>query len=544
MRKRIRRVLSVIGRSDYLFLLLIVLSIYGFFHILIQTSQGAEVTDDSVLFVAAGQNIARGNGFSWLEGDGTPKPITGFPPGYSILLAPFDLLNLDLYSVARWLNAIFFGGLIFIVGNLIFYLTRSIFSAVVGSMLILVSKSVLDMYVWIMADGSFYFIYVTAVYCYIRYLENGKRSLLFVTGILIAFASMFRYIGLSLFPAAVIVLIFYRQFSWKKKIKDLAILCLISLLPFCLLTIRNIYIGGSAYNRSLINIEIQYANLVAYLREAFSWFFPYLDNTSIRLRWQLLIIIALEIGLPIYFMFQVIKKKISIHEKYQRVVFLSPLFLIAAILSYAAVILVTVSHYGQAEAVVTRYFLPIMILSIVLEIVTVYRLVLSLKRLKLWAVISAAAVIGLTLYQGVDLVNSIRLDEPKPSNEDFKRSYPENSKILKSIVHSREIFTNEIYLLYYLAERPSRQIPLLKFGYEGIERDDVQYQMNAYRQAMEDGAVLVLFDWIKWQEATYPTKEELTDGFYKARDIGFGEIYADPTWKDSSLFVSDGANDG
>jgi hypothetical protein len=536
MQEGINRVVKGYSNSGKVIILLLFLSLCGFFHVLCQTSQGAEVTDDSVLFVAAGQNLARGDGFSWPEGNGTPKPLTGFPPGYSFLLAPFDLLNMDLYGVARWLNAIIFGALIYIVGHFILYHTHSWFSAAAGSMLILVSKSLLDMYSWIMADGFFILIYISAVYVSIRYLAKGERALLLTTGILIGLASMLRYIGLSLFPAVALLLFFSNHFSWRRKIKDLVILCIISLLPFFILTLRNMYVAGSAYNRSFIITELKYENLVAYLNEVFSWFFPYLMNVSIRLRWQLLIVVILLLGLPVYSICQVFKQKLSIPADDRRVMTLSPSLLLSSIIFYAAALLVSVSHYGLGEDIVTRYLLPLMISTIVLEITVIYRLVFFSRHIKMLSVISALVVIGLTLYQGIELVNSIQLNEVQLSNEDFKRTYPENPNILKSIIDSREIFTNEIYLLYYLAERPSHQIPLLIYGYEGIERNDMSNQMADYRQALNDGAVLVLFNWIRWQGSTYPSEEELTEGLHKVRDIGFGAVYVDPAWQDSMLF--------
>lgn len=71
------------------------------------TTWGAGISPDSVRYVGAARGVVAGQGVSVLAGDGTPVPLTKWPPAFPILLAIPGLWGLDALEAARWANALF-----------------------------------------------------------------------------------------------------------------------------------------------------------------------------------------------------------------------------------------------------------------------------------------------------------------------------------------------------------------------------------------------------------------------------------------------------
>lgn len=51
------------------------------------TPRGMGLVNDSVGYISGARNLVDGNGYSRLTGNGEPRPITNYPPLYSIVLA-------------------------------------------------------------------------------------------------------------------------------------------------------------------------------------------------------------------------------------------------------------------------------------------------------------------------------------------------------------------------------------------------------------------------------------------------------------------------
>jgi hypothetical protein len=56
------------------------------------TKMGIGITLDSVYYLRAAENVAAGKGYV-VDFDGTETPLTHYPPGYSLLLAPIASIS-------------------------------------------------------------------------------------------------------------------------------------------------------------------------------------------------------------------------------------------------------------------------------------------------------------------------------------------------------------------------------------------------------------------------------------------------------------------
>src|SRR5215208_8222567 len=87
------------------YLLMIFMAI-GTFLVWYSTVWGAGLISDSFQYTASARNLAQGNGFSLPYGDGELKPMTKYPPGFSILLAVFELIGMTALQGARLVNIV------------------------------------------------------------------------------------------------------------------------------------------------------------------------------------------------------------------------------------------------------------------------------------------------------------------------------------------------------------------------------------------------------------------------------------------------------
>lgn len=69
------------------------------------TPDGLGLTNDSAAYIGGARSILAGQGYSRIGGDKLPRPITQFPPMYSLCIAFFSrLTRLDPIDAAKWVN--------------------------------------------------------------------------------------------------------------------------------------------------------------------------------------------------------------------------------------------------------------------------------------------------------------------------------------------------------------------------------------------------------------------------------------------------------
>ena len=84
------------------------IAVVGLASVAISTRWGAGVSPDSTDYVAAATSLLHGRGVSTPAGDGSPVPMTLWPPLYPLFLALTGALGFELHAGARWLNALLY----------------------------------------------------------------------------------------------------------------------------------------------------------------------------------------------------------------------------------------------------------------------------------------------------------------------------------------------------------------------------------------------------------------------------------------------------
>src|SRR5687768_2652563 len=98
---------------------IIALGISGMILLLAATRWGVGLITDSLTFVEAARNLAKGQGLATMTENGVLEPMTHWPPLYSFLIAVPGMFGIDPLVAARWINAALFAVTIVLIGAIV-----------------------------------------------------------------------------------------------------------------------------------------------------------------------------------------------------------------------------------------------------------------------------------------------------------------------------------------------------------------------------------------------------------------------------------------
>ena len=502
----------------------ILISIAGFIFYIQTTEEGLWLTDDSILFVIGADSIIDGNGFSRISGSGEVKPLTGFPPGYSSILAIARFIGIDIYSFARWMNGLFYLGSVFLAGWLVHRITASTIASVICLLLIITSRSFLSLHGWLMAEASFIFLIILGLVALLLYVERKRRKLLIAAAILIGLSVMSRYTGLALIPAFCLFLVFSSVKPWKRRVEDALIFGFLASLPFIALALTNQAAAGSMVNREVSLLSLDLPVIATYIEEMFSWILPWNFIASIRLRYKILSVVLLFVilpGIPVVTQYRNDKRAQS-NRKSARLLSLFPLIIV----TYLLLIWYGISSLNPSRLHIQRYLEPIFILCTISIPST---LAIFITRKKAWASLQILSLVFagfIIAASGYELYQTLVHFTPQLSEYQRDELNATISNNIRSVGDDDPFITNEIYFVYFLINESTYQVPIYYNSYKDEVRADFERQLDVYWAMMSNGSYLILFDSIDQQQPRFPPREILTDGLTEVRSFEGGAIYS------------------
>lgn len=505
------------------------LCVLGAFLILYQTRFGPGTTGDSVHYLMGAENLLEGNGFSRFSGGGEIRPITMFPPFYSFVLAGLKFTGLDLYQGVRILHATLFAANLFLVAFLISRYTRSYWASLLGCLLILVARDLVYYHSWVLTEALFVFLMLLVIYLLAKYLDNERSTLLFLASALLGCATLTRYVGLSMTMAGVVSILLLSRTNWKRRLVDCFILGGVSLIPAILWLRRNAAVAGSTVNRSLIFHPMSSELIRAYRAEISFWFVPKQVDVPHSLRRALMLLLAVP-G-PALFFFLEIKEKLLKRREPRQTFWTLPWILAFFVVSYVVLLFLNLTLFDAISDfnTVPRYLVPVYVSAVILFILAFHRI---LERWKQWRVLQIGVLaIGFVLI-GLYAHRTLGIIQDPISNIGYtglKEQRPETVEMLKSIEASSPIISNDPEMVYILGDRTAYLFPLKVDYHTTQEREDYEQQIEATRDKLNQGGVIVLFSPMRESELEVVDllRAELLDVFYGSSFYGYPEAIND-----------------
>lgn len=487
---------SVMDKKNKLWLALsLLLSCLGIALILHYTRLIPGVGGDSVQYVMGAESLLEGKGYARLSGGGEIRPITGFPPLYSLVLAGIGWMSVDPFEGARLLNAALFGGSIFLTGLLIFRHTASLVASLIGSALVLTSLSLVSIHGMVMTEPLFIFLMLLAIYNLVRYLDTQRLHFLVISGLMVSLSTMTRYIGLSLFGAGVLSILLLSRTHWKRRLMDCVVFGGLTVVPLYFWFRRNAIVSGTAVNRELIYHPMQAKLLRVFLAEILSWFAPRILALPRTLR-NLLVVVTTLPWLVIFY-FHEVRNFFRKMSETRKAFWTLPWVLAFYVGGYTAILIVnsTLLDAGTTMSAPSRYLTPVFVVVVMVFVIAIHRLVEGWRKGIVPRMLAVTIGVALIIIYALQVIELVREPFSVGGYFEYKLKRMEAVREFEALDLEAPIISNNPEMIYVMSNRTAYMWPIQYDVYKLEDRDDFDAQVEATREKLLDGGLLVVFGW-------------------------------------------------
>ncbi len=318
---------------------------------------------DSSVYFASAQNFANGLGLGLVNPDGVFNRLTIFPPFYSFTLGILVKLGLNIFVAARLIDVVTFGLFIFVIGFLFYIITSSPSLSLAFSILTLVNFELIINFTSLLSEPIAFLFGFSGFLLSILLIKQKKFLFLFLSGTLCALGLLTRYAFIAFPIASFIIISFFLDEKFIKKIFTLFVYLVFSIGPFALWSVigygdsismagRSYFIEGSIIDKVTFVITEYY--------EIIKYWVPYRSYMIFDIRTQFLtpILIVVIISIILIGVFLAIKNYRNSVDQNKMAIVLTIGFLILAITYFF--ILIFSNTFTNMSAINGRILSPLL----------------------------------------------------------------------------------------------------------------------------------------------------------------------------------------
>jgi hypothetical protein len=507
-------------------IILVIFGLLGTAVIWISSPWGIGVGYDSIFYLSASDNILSGSGLSRFDGYGNTIPLTHFPPLYSLTLAGFSLITgFESDLAARILAAVLFGFLVGLSGWLVYRHTRSLLASVLGSTFVLVSPVLLEVSFMAMSELLYLVLLLLMIDFFNKYLLDGNLSELIIASVFAALMYLTRYVGLTAVALGAVSLLVFQPRTWGKKVKDVIIFVVISLVPMLILYARNWYLTGSMTNRIISFHPPTINQIMQGISTVSTWLLPGRIDPTIRLVVLGIFLIAIVTLIVLSYYGD---KQVQEDKTYERGARQFVLLLVLYAIIYLVMVIFSLTFFDASTKLNDRILSPVYLAGILAGLITIWNSSWFEESVFVrYGVVAICLVfIGINFLRGYDVLNSMRKDGRGFSGKEWNSS--ETVAALAKLPPDTLLFSNEAFAIYYLAGIPANWIPE---NYDPVkDQEDENYfqRIGLMRdEIISHNGALVIFNSIS-KHNVYASIDELSRGLSLFRKAEDGAIFTSP----------------
>jgi 4-amino-4-deoxy-L-arabinose transferase-like glycosyltransferase len=486
----------------WFFALLGLLALGGIGLMLAVTPHGIGLVNDSVGYVAGARNLLAGNGYSRLTGDGSPVPITNFPPMFSFVLAGIGLTGLDGTPAAHGLNVILMGVNVFLIGLAVRRATRSQVLALLGGLIFLISDPVIRSHSFAMTEPLYLTVVFGMLFCLDASLRTRKWGWLAASGFVASLAFLTRYVGISLYALGVAALLVLHpepqagRMLWSRRIRDLLIFLAAGVPLVAVWLGRNYFASSNLGNRQLIYHAIPAEKVRFGLLNFWGWLLPESGGFVEKLLpfWGGLlavILLGLAAGAVLAGLRELRRMPSGLDEGTGRFTWL---FALQA-LSYLAVLLLSMMFLDASPIFEDRTLVLVQTPLIVLGMAALRWLWQRRLNWMRWAV--ALLTILLLLFLTEDSLDAMR--ELRWDGQGFAHSAIQESRLIaaaQDLPDEMLLYSNRVTALYIVVGLPAYVLPSPMNPATNLPREGYEQDLaNIHQRVLEGKAAMVIFNY-------------------------------------------------
>ncbi len=493
----------------------------------IVTRAGAGLDADSVTYLDAAQNLARGHGLTLTPGLSVesnplaPTPFTHHPPLFPAILAVFERAGVDALAGARWLNALLLGVNGILVGLMVLKWTGSGRLAILGTLLVMGSVDVFKTHAWVLTEPIFLTGVLAGLWALALDLERPRHLAMAGAVVAIALATLARYAGLALVGTGAIAIGLWSPLRPAQRWTRATLFAAAAGAPLAAWLARNRATEGALTGKQLVFHVLAGDRARQGLDTISAWVLP--DIAPRAVRYSGLVLVALLV-LAAY---RHARGRADTDPAPHGMRVGARLLGLFALL-YGSLVYATISFFDANVPLDGRLLAPLYATAVVLALAGVARLSVRAPGVRSLALGAMVLLAGVSLTRtGLWAVGS-QLDEMGYAS----RLWRESALVaeVKALRDDVRVFSNAPDALYVLTGRPARLVPLTA--------DPFTRQANA-RYAEDFGrleqdlrgrsGVVVYFRWLRWRWYL-PSERELAQrlGLVTVATSWEGAMYGAP----------------
>jgi 4-amino-4-deoxy-L-arabinose transferase-like glycosyltransferase len=457
---------SFLKKNKFLYwFLLVLLAGAGVALMIAVTPHGIGLVNDSVGYVAGARNMLGGLGYSRLTGDGSPRPITNYPPLFPIVLATMGITGLDAVPAALYLNIFLMGINVFLMGVTVRKVTRSTILSLLGAVMFLISSPVIRSHSFAMTEPLYLAFAFAMLLCLLKGIQSQQWYWIAISGLLASFAFLTRYVGISLYAAAVVAIFVLRpdpekdEMAWGVKIKQSLFFLEAGFVFVAIWLGRNIRVSDSVGNRQFIFHPITRDKINEGLLNFWGWLLPERGGLVENLLgfWGVVFVLIL-LGLAGWAIIAAVRelqrKDNTLGVESSRFAWINTL----QALSYLSVLLLSLMFFDASPIFEDRILLLFEVPLIVLAMAGLGWLWKRKVNWLRWAVLLVSAALLLSLSEdSLDAVKELRKD-----GQGFANSAVQESQVIAAAAELDDdvlLYSNRVTALYIIADKPAYVLP-------------------------------------------------------------------------------------
>ena len=482
------------GRARTGIWILLGLGLVAALGIAFHTRFGPGASGDSTSYLMGAENLAAGNGYMRYSGGFERKPITGFPPVYSLALAAPIALRADPYQAARWLNVLLFLANIVLVGLWIRELGHGWGLGIIGALLVGLYPEQVHWHSWVMSEPLFTFLSLLSLWFLAKTMRDGPHRWrwLIAAVLLVWLVALTRLVGLALILSGSIWLLLGNG-SATRRLARSVLFGGLSAIPVFTWMMASGGDGVGIANRALSFHGVDRELVRLYLAELSSWFVPHELPLPTLVRAGIAVLIA--VGVLVWYTSRTRRHLLTAMPRASENQPLGHRLLLVYLASYGLVLAVNsvLLDASTSPTAVPRYLAPAFVVGVIVWVSMAANVVTSAGGSRWLAPAALAYVAGLLLAFGAQTANLVANPLQAIGYVGYRYTWPEVTERLAAIDGDQPIVSNNPELVYVLAERPAYVRPIRFDHYQQVYREDYQQQLEFASQLMVQGAVLVVF---------------------------------------------------
>ncbi len=499
--------------ENWVFIVLILISIAGLMLMLYVTDQGVSLGSDSVAYIAAAQNFLKGYGLSWVSAKLEVKPLVHYPPFYPMILAGFELASINAIDAARMVNVIAFALGIFLIGSIIKIATGSNLLAIGGALLMLASGEQVEIHSWGMSEPLFISLSLLGLTLLFLFLRDSKTFYLVFSALVFGWVAITRYIGAVYIFAALVVLVLDTRLEIRARLKNLLLFLVISTSPLALWMMRNFIAVGKISNRTLgLNTETLERDFNVGFRSVMNWFLPLRIVELIQSKFFITIGTTIFVLIAALIIITFLHFKARQDKDEMRIVPNPFTVLVVFTLSFLFGLAFSVLLTSPTPDVSERILGPAYVLILMLVVLVIGAAI----RTKRWVILLVTIGLVVFLFRNKAVYSYWVVRDIHGGEGRFYTSRGwRNSPVIAELeaYPDRIIYTDDIAAVYLLAGRYSSLIPIRIDLSTGTPNEDYLQTLASVRNTVSSGdGIIVLFSPYSLPHE-YAPLEDLIEGF-------------------------------